>query len=416
MSWRGEVSPRVTMGAAFTTAVLDLLGASLVLPILAPLLLRDDGGLFAAGTPEATRASVLGLLLGAFPLAQFAGGPVVGALSDRYGRRRVLATTVTVAALGYVLCGVAVRQGSVALLLGGRLVGGFLGANLSQLQAVVADVSAPGERARRFGLLSAAGGLGFIIGPLVGGWLAQSRAGAAPDFVTPFWLAAALMACNLVLVAWGVPAGPPAPQRPAAPRAGLLDALGAPKVRAVLGVVGVMTLGWPVYVQFLPVYLLQRFDAQPSEIGQLFAYVGVWMVVTQTAVLGWASRRWATRPLFQASLLGLALAWLLLLWPPRVEWLLVLLPLQVVCEGLAWPSAAALASRAAGTDGQGRVLGALGSVRSLAMAVAPVLSGAALRFHPALPVLLASAVLLLAFLGSLHVLRPEASSQPRSAA
>jgi DHA1 family tetracycline resistance protein-like MFS transporter len=403
----------------FAAAVLDLLGASLVLPILAPLLLREEGGMFAAGTPEATRASVLGLLLAAFPLAHFAGGPLVGVLSDRYGRRRVLATTMTVATLGYVLGGLAVLRGSVALLLLARLVGGLLGANAAQLQAVVADVSAPGERARRFGLLSAAGGVGFIVGPLLGGWLAQPPEGAVPDFVTPFWLAAALMACNLALVAWGVPRRPPAHEgarrTEGEPRPGLLAALGVPRVRAVLGLVGVMTLGWPIYVQFLPIYLLHRFDAGPARTGQLFAYVGVWMVVTQTVVLGWASRRWATRPLFQASLLGLAVTWLLLLWPPRLEWLLLLLPLQVVCEGLAWPSVTALASRAADADGQGRVLGALSSVRALAMAVAPVLAGATLRFHPALPVLLASAALLLAFLGSLHVLRPESPSQPRSA-
>ncbi|MDY7226302.1 MFS transporter [Hyalangium rubrum] len=398
------------------TALLDLLGASLVLPILAPLLLRESGGMFAPGTPETTRAWVLGLLMGAFPLAQFLGAPMMGALSDRTGRRRVLRVTVLVATLGYVLCGLAVRWGNVPLLLGGRLVAGLMGGNIAIVQALVADLSAPEERARHFGLISAAGGLGFIIGPVLGGWLADASLGPWFDFAMPFWGAAALMALNLALVWFGVPETLTRPEGSVArglgaTLSGLRGSLSSPRVRALLAVVGVMTLGWPIYVQFFPVYLIQRFGADPRQIGQLFAYVGVWMVLTQLVILRWASRRWTSRALFPWCLLGLALIYPLLLWPQRMELLLLLLPFQVVFEGLAWPSAIALASQAAGTSAQGRVLGAMASVRSLGMAVAPVVSGFIVRFHPALPTLFASAVMFLAFLGAVRVLGATAETR-----
>ncbi|OJH36101.1 hypothetical protein BON30_35805 [Cystobacter ferrugineus] len=404
-------TPRLTLAAIFVTALLDLLGSSLVLPILAPLLLRETGGMFTPGTPEATRSWVLGLLLGAFPLAQFLGAPVMGALSDGFGRRRVLRGTVLMATVGYLVCGLATHWGNVALLVAGRLVAGFMGGNIALVQAMVADLSAPEMRTRNFGLVSAASGFGFIIGPVVGGRLADSTLVPWFDFAMPFWGAAGLMALNLALVWFGIPetfSVEGGAKRPglSATLGGLREALSVHRVRALLAVVAVMTLGWPIYVQFFPVYLIQRFGADQRQIGNFFAYVGVWMVLTQVLILRWATRRWATRSLFQCSLLGLAIIYLLLLWPRRMDVLLLLLPIQVVCEGLAWPSASALASQAVSASAQGRVLGAMASVRSLGMAVAPVVSGYIVRFHPALPTLFASTVMFLAFLGALWVLAP----------
>ena len=163
------------------TVTLDAMGVGLIMPVMPALLREVDGGSLA-------QAAVWGgIMSAAFAVMQFLFGPVVGALSDRWGRRPVLLISLLAMAADYVIMALA---GSLWLLLVGRILGGITAATHSTANAYMADISAPHEKAQRFGLLMAGFGVGFVLGPILGGFLAEYGTRA------PFWAAGALaLAC-----------------------------------------------------------------------------------------------------------------------------------------------------------------------------------------------------------------------------
>ena len=154
----------------FVTILLDIMGAGILMPVV-PYLVR----------PFRTDALTIGMLALTFSVAQFFAAPVLGAMSDRYGRRPILVFSVFGSAIGYTLFGIG---GALWMFFLSRLIDGFTGGNLTAAQAYIADVSTPENRTKNFGLVGAAFGLGFILGPSIGGMLAKVSLNA------PAWAAA----------------------------------------------------------------------------------------------------------------------------------------------------------------------------------------------------------------------------------
>ena len=166
------------------TVMIDAMGIGLIMPIMPDLIREVEGGSLADA------ALWGGVLATVFAVMQFLCAPLVGSLSDAVGRRPVLLVSLAVLALDYLVMALA---GSIWLLLVGRIIGGITSATQSTAAAYMADISAPGERAARFGLIGAAFGAGFVLGPVIGGILGEFGTRA------PFWAAAALAACNFAL-------------------------------------------------------------------------------------------------------------------------------------------------------------------------------------------------------------------------
>ena len=180
MSDPGSTPPsNLALTFILATVGLDAIGIGLMFPVMPDLMMEVTGGALSEA------ALWGGVLVTSFAVMQFLFGPIVGNLSDRFGRRPVLLVSLAVMALDYVVMALAA---SVWLLLVARMVSGIAAATHSTASAYVADISAPDDRARRFGLIGAAFGIGFIAGPVIGGLLAEfgSR--------TPFWAAAGLAA------------------------------------------------------------------------------------------------------------------------------------------------------------------------------------------------------------------------------
>ena len=173
---------RLPLIFVIATTVIDSMGIGLILPVM-PALLRE-----VSNIPLADAALYGGVLVTAFALMQFIFGPVIGSLSDRYGRRPVMLISLLVMALDYIVMALA---GAFWVLLVGRMVGGIAAATQSTAAAFMADISKPEEKAARFGMIGAAFGMGFVFGPLLGGLLAEFGTRA------PFYAAAALAATNL---------------------------------------------------------------------------------------------------------------------------------------------------------------------------------------------------------------------------
>jgi DHA1 family tetracycline resistance protein-like MFS transporter len=186
------------------TIVLDTLGIGILVPVV-PQLLGNPASphyLLAADVSLGTGYILLGGMVAMYPIMQFFATPVLGQLSDRYGRRPILALSLFGTALGYVLFAVGILLKSIPLLFVARALDGLTGGNVSVAQAAIADLTLPKDRTKNFGLIGAAFGFGFILGPFLGGTLADPSVVSWFTAATPFWFAAILATFNTLSVLW----------------------------------------------------------------------------------------------------------------------------------------------------------------------------------------------------------------------
>jgi DHA1 family tetracycline resistance protein-like MFS transporter len=182
----------------FLTVLLDMIGVGIVIPILATVILRPDSGVLDPSMTLETRRLVYGLLVAVYPIAQFFGAPLLGALSDRFGRKPILLLSLTGTSIGYLLFALGIGFHSIMILLISRILDGFTGGNISTAMSSIADMSSAQDKAKNFGLIGMAFGFGFIVGPSIGGLLADSSIVSWFTFQTPFWFAAALSAFTVI--------------------------------------------------------------------------------------------------------------------------------------------------------------------------------------------------------------------------
>jgi len=178
---------KTPLATIFFTVFLDMLGLSVIIPVIPALFFDPDTQFFAAEVSQSTRSIMYGFIIAIFPLMQFFGAPILGAYSDRFGRRPMLQWSLVGALIGYLLFAYAISIQNIYLLFAARAIPGFMGGNISIIQSAIADVSLPKDKAKNFGLVGAAFGLGFIIGPLIGGVLADNSFVSWFTHSTPFY-------------------------------------------------------------------------------------------------------------------------------------------------------------------------------------------------------------------------------------
>ena len=368
---------------AFLTLLNDRLGETLIFPLL-PFLL--------AGFTSDGR--VLGLLTGSYAVAQFAFTPLIGALSDRYGRRPVIAGCVAGSVLGLGLFSLtlilpwqelapAARAAGLplGLLFVARLIDGVSGGTAATAGAVLADISPPEQRAKAFGLIGVAFGLGFILGPAAGGLLGRI------NVTLPLLVAVGIAALNLVLVLTLLPETHPPEARIDLPRKRELQPINQlaavfanPRVRRLCGAFLLFFLAFNGFTAILVLYFKQRFDWGPGLAGAAFMVVGVIATVVQGGLIGPLVRRFGEWRLSLAGL-GLVIAGCLLIpWATRETAQAVVFPavsLLALGTGLVTPCLRSLVSRRLDGSGQGSALGSLQGLQSLGSFVGPPLAGLA---------------------------------------
>ncbi len=355
------VSP---LGIVFTTVVIDLVGFGIVVPIL-PLWAQDLGA----------SPTVIGVLAASYAAMQFLFAPVWGRLSDRYGRRPIILLALAGSAVSSLLIGLA---SSLLFLFVARILNGVAGASYSAAQAYVADVTGPEDRARGMGLIGAAFGIGFILGPAIGGLC------AIVDERLPFFVAAAVAAANLLL-AWR---WLPEPQRrpsAATPRRVLLRmAAGNTQISSMLAIT---FLGTFAFVGMETTFALlgeRRFDFGLVETGLVFAYIGVIVAAVQGKAIGPLVARYGEQRVLLAGLVvtGAALG---LLAVTTELWLLFPVAALLAASGLVFPTVTSLVSKATGDADQGAMLGLVASASGLARIVGPLAAGVLFEVDVPLP-------------------------------
>ena len=257
----------------FTTVVLDSMGIGIIIPVM-PALFAD-----VTGTEKISDIAIWGgLLASTFALMQFIFGPILGALSDRYGRKPILLLALFVMAAYYLLMGFAQ---TLWLLFLGRLIGGITAATHATANAYMADISSPEEKAARFGMLGAGFGLGFVLGPLIGGLLGEWGPRA------PFFAAAMLAAANGVLCYFVLKESLKTKNRRecmwfrANPIGAILDLRKFEGIYSLLLVFLLFTIGTSIYAAIWPFFTVERFNWSPGMIGISLTIYGVCFAIVQ---------------------------------------------------------------------------------------------------------------------------------------
>ena len=345
------------------TVMIDAMGIGLIMPVMPDLMVEVGGGTLGAA------ALWGGLLSTSFAAMQFLFGPVVGGLSDRFGRRPILLVSLVAMAADYLLMAVA---GTIWLLLIGRIIGGITAATHSTANAYIADISKPEDKSANFGLIGAAFGLGFVLGPLIGGLLAEYGTRA------PFYAAAILSGLN-ALFGWVVlkETVTDAIRRPfSLKRANPFGAFKAlsklPMIGTLLGVYFVYSIAHTVYPAIWSYFGKERFDWDPATIGLSLGLFGIMMAVVQGFLIRPAIKYLGERGTIIYGLFFdiLAFGFLSLVTSGTVA--LFFIPVAALA-GIVSPALQGLMSQAVGDDQQGELQGALTSLSALAMIISPML-------------------------------------------
>ncbi|TMD58462.1 MAG: TCR/Tet family MFS transporter [Chloroflexi bacterium] len=354
---------RAAFAFVFITVLLDMLAFGLVVPVFPGLIVRLEGGDAAAG------ASAFGVFAAAWAVMQFFFQPVLGALSDRFGRRPVILLSNLGLGLDYIVMALAPN---LAWLFIGRLASGITSSSFSAAGAYIADVTPPEKRAGRFAMLGVAFGVGFIVGPAVGGAL------GAIDLRAPFWAAAALSLANFAYGFFILPESLPRERR-AAFQFQTANPIGALHfVRAHPGLSTLALAAFFAYVAHdsLPatfvLYTQYRFAWDERAVGLALALVGVSSMVVQGLVVGRAVARLGERGALVVGLVVGISAQLIFALAPNTSLFLVGIPVWSFF-GLVSPSLMGLATRHVAATEQGRLQGTFGSLHAVAAVIAPLL-------------------------------------------
>jgi DHA1 family tetracycline resistance protein-like MFS transporter len=374
--------------AVFITIFVSLIGFGIVIPLLP----------FYAKRFQASELQI-GLLFASFSVAQLVAAPILGDWSDRWGRRPVLILSLLGSAASFVMLALAPN---LFWLFVSRLLDGFTGGNITTARAYIADISPPERRARNFGLIGAAFGLGFILGPALGGGLASF------GLAVPAWAAAAisLLAAAYAFVALPetahlVPAKRPSPWRE------MPTTLTRSPAARLLWMNFILWLGFSVYQTTFPLFAAMRFGLGPREIGYILAVVGLVGALSQAVLVGRVVHALGEQRTLQVGLLlnivGLSGA----AFTHSLALFYLLVGIASVGGALALPSVVSLISRSATEAEQGRIQGVSGSLESLARILAPIGGNGALKYSDALPYAAAAGLLVIGALLALGVRSPE---------
>jgi len=360
----------------FLIVLVDILGLTIILPLL-PFYAEKLGA----------SATVVGLLISSYAACQLIAGPILGRISDHVGRRPVLIVSQMGTFVGFLILAGANVLWVVFL---SRIIDGLTAGNLSLAQAYIADVTAPKDRAKSFGVIGIAFGIGFLIGPAISGFLSQY------GYAYPILAAAALSVTSILCTFFLLPAVAPTPPgeevdaealpAPAGARLGILDWKGyveyfrRPGLSGLLWQFFLFAFSFATFVSGFALFAQRRFtfDGQPwgpKQIGYVFAYVGFLGIILQGGLIGRLVKRFGERRLVWSGFLAATIGFGLLGFTYHLPALLAISAISSYGTGVLRPALTSLITQQAGRREQGVVLGLTQSLTSVSQIIAPIIAG-----------------------------------------
>ena len=336
----------------FSVVVVDLIGFGVVVPIL-PFIAEHYGA----------SATVLGLLLTSFSAMQFVFSPIWGRLSDRIGRRPVLLFTIAGSVLSLVFLAYST---SIPFLFIARMCAGLFAANISVASAYVTDVTSEEDRTKGMGLIGAAFGVGFLLGPALGGFLSQN------GFRLPLLVAAGLNFLNLIHTAIRLPEPARHHRRDDPIQTSALKHKG---VFSVCGLNLLFTISINQLEAVFALFMMERFFFNSMKVAMLLSFMALLMIIIQGGLIRPLGRRYGEKILFVVGTLFLAVAFVLIPYSPTALILLIPLTFAAVGRALGQPTLMSLASKMGPPHGRGAVMGTFQASASLGRVFGPLIAG-----------------------------------------
>jgi len=344
----------------FLIVFVDLLGFGIILPLLPYIAEQYHASPFT-----------IGLLGATYSLFQLLSGPILGRLSDRYGRKKLLALSQAGSALGYLILGL---SNSLPLLFMARIIDGVTGGNISIAQAFIADITTKENRAKGMGIIGAAFGLGFIFGPAIGGFLAKY------SYSYPAYFATAVSVITVLLTLLTLPETVPTTERAQATKAKISwsafkEVLISPHIGYLVVTFFLVNSAFSLMQGSFALWTQQKFGFGPEQNGYIFAFVGIMAVICQLVLLPFMVKRFHEKTLLNYSTVFFALGFVLIPFVPNPWYLLITQTFLIFGNSMANPAIQALASEHVAKEEYGETMGILQSSGSLGRIIGPVLGG-----------------------------------------
>ena len=381
----GRKTGKGALGFIFSVVMLDVIGFAILMPVQAYIVRQYSD--------EALMVALIPVL---YAGAQFFAAPLLGKLSDRYGRRPVLLISILGSAIGYFLFGLG---GALWVLFLSRLIDGFTAGNASTASAYIADVTPPQDRAKNFGFIGMAWGLGFVLGPTLGGLLSEISLNA------PAFAAGILSLLSAVIGYFILPESLPKEKRETSalhladvnPFASIFEMLRRPVVGGLLITQCLFFFVFNGNNSMLSVFMIEKFGVQPWQLAVLFAVGGISMAIMQGGLVGPLVKRFSEKPLAVNSLLIQAVAAIGLVSVPALWMLYPISVINSLGTGLIWPTLGALLANSVSHEEQGKVNGVGTALGSLMSVLGPLWAGTAYdRLAPVAPFWIGAFIFVLA--------------------
>ena len=377
---------------------LDLIGLVLVYVIFSPLILNPESNMIAKSFSIQTRNITIGALLGIYPLAQFFAAPILGEISDRLGRKKILLLSIFGTIVSFALSAFSIHIHSLSLLFISRLISGIFAGNLTIAQAAVAGMAAPTKKAQSMALFATVGGVAWTIGPFLGVLLSNSHLISFFSYATPFWFLAFCFFINFFLIA--VHLQESATQNEAQHHGSsntaknLLSVLKPKKVLFLFLCSISILIGWMMYQGFLALYLIEKYAFTVALEGYAYAFSSVfWFlggIFANTYLLKhYRAKQQIILPLF---LCALAILSFLIAFTPFSVW--ILFALSNSSQAIVTACFFALFAQIVPKNGQGKIFGLWNAGFALASACGPFLSSLLVTLNINLPYLIAASIIL----------------------
>jgi DHA1 family tetracycline resistance protein-like MFS transporter len=400
--------------AALFTVFLDAVGIAILIPVFAALVLPGKFQVIPDYWSIKDGFIMVGWLAGLYSIFTFLSAPILGQLSDKYGRKIVLALSLFGTSIGYAIFAIGVLQKSIPLLFLGRIIDGITGGNIAVARAVVSDVSTPKTRTRNFGLIGAMFGIGFVLGPYLGGRLSSAgipfinifgfQALTTPSWFTPalpFWFAAIVALINVGLVLFVLPETLKIKKKAKLvwnkSLTDIKNAVMLPGIRTVLPVAFLFSGGFTFFTTFFSFTMIDRIEGfTPANVADYFSLIGIWIAVFQGALIPFVAKRLKNYQVIRFSLFGVALSVLVILGVTSTTGALVVSPLIPLFVALTMANMTALVSSVADANIQGETMGILSSVEALAQGIPAILGGYIASIAIWMPSVVASSLMIIA--------------------
>jgi len=387
----------------FLVLIVDAMGTGLVFPILSPIYMQMDGGILAATTTEAARNILYGITLAGFSFAMFFGAPLLGDLSDQMGRKKVLLICLIGTALSFLISAIGIEYKSVTLLIIGRFVGGFCAGSQPIAQAAITDISTDKNKAANLSLISAAFCVGFVIGPIMGGFFSDPHLNVLFSYSTPFFAATLLSFANAVLLCFTFKETfYPSIERKIDYLKGLrifLSAFERKDIRLLVIVYFTWECAWTLYFQYMSLYLVHAYHFSAARIGLYMSLVGGIFAINMLVIVPMVVKKVKME---SAIFAGLIMAFVgtaggIFLVEETAQWLLAF-PINIGL-GLAYTPTLALFSNAVDKNSQGWIMGVIAAVVSMAWFLTGMALGPLASVNILSPFIVASLLLFASIIG-----------------